>query len=135
VRYNPCIACLGGLGAIRSVKASHGTHQVPSNVDGAVRDEDVFVIGDEDEDEASEMHDREAAKAAGGIPPSSEVALAPKSDIGLEHRADSIPYDKAPDSDQGSPGRYDIRPDDTLLGISFSLGIDVSTTRKSLLSF
>lgn len=127
VRYNPCLACLGGLGAVGSEKVLHRKYQLPSNVDGAVRDEDVFVIGDEDEDEASEVHDREAAKPAGDIPPSSEVAQPPKSDISLEHRADSTLYDKAPDSKQGSPGKYDIRPDDTLLGISLRLGIDVST--------
>ena len=133
VRYNPCLACLGGLGAVSSEKVLHGKPQVPSNLDGAVRDEDVFVVGDEDEDddEAPEMHDGEAAKAAGEIPPPSEVAQPPKPDISLEHRADSIPSDKVPDDNQGSPGRYHIRPDDTLLGISLRLGIDVSTTYKS----
>ena len=133
MRYNPCLACLGGLGAVSSEKVLHGKLQVPSNLDGAVRDEDVFVVGDEDEDEdgAFETHDGEAAKAAGESPPPSEVAQPPKSDISLEHRADSIPSDKVPDNNQGSPGGYHIRPDDTLLGISLRLGIDVSTTYKS----
>jgi len=133
VRYNPCLACLGGLGAVSSEKVLHGKLQVPSNLDGAVRDEDVFVVGDEDEveDEASEMHGGEAAKAVGEVPPPFEVAQPQKPDISLEHRGDSIPSDKVPDSNQGSPGRYHIRPDDTLLGISLRLGIDVSTTYKS----
>jgi len=128
VRYNPCLACLG---AVSSEKVLHGKHQVPSNVDGAVRDEDVFVVGDEDEDEASEMHDGEDTKAPGDIPPPSEVAQPLKSDISLEHRADSLPSDEAPDNNQSSPGRYHIQPHDTLLGISLRLGIDVSTTYKS----
>ena len=46
----------------------HEKHQAPSDVDGAVRDGGVFVIGDEDEDGASERHGGEAAKASGEIP-------------------------------------------------------------------
>ena len=130
-RYNPCLACLGGLGAVGSEKMLRLKHQAQSNVDGAVRDEDVFVVGDEEDEEegTSEMREGEAAKAAGELPPS--VAQPPKSDMSLEHRVDPIPSDKVPDDNQGSPGRYHIRPDDTLLGISFRLGIDVSTTHKS----
>ncbi|KAG6854379.1 hypothetical protein C0991_007370 [Blastosporella zonata] len=46
-RYNPCLACLGGVGVVRSLGSTPrlGTG---SNLDGAVRDEDVFVLGDED---------------------------------------------------------------------------------------
>ncbi|KAH9987333.1 hypothetical protein BJV74DRAFT_755503, partial [Russula compacta] len=48
-RYDPCLACLSGIGALGSEKV-RGQHQVAPNVDGAVRDEDVFVVGEEDED-------------------------------------------------------------------------------------
>jgi hypothetical protein len=128
VRYNPCLACLGGVGAVRAEKVLRGQHQVAaSNVDGAVRDEDVFIVGDEDEDEASEMHDGQAAKTPGGIQPPSEVVKPLTPDISVKPSADPNQSDSTgPDSDQGSPGRYFIRPDDTLLGISLRLGIDVS---------
>jgi hypothetical protein len=115
VRYNPCLACLGGVAAVGSEKVTvpRGEHQVASsNVNGAVRDEDVFIVGDEDEDETSETHDGEAAETPGRIP---EVVEPPKPDISV-------------DGNQGGPGRYYIRPDDTLLGISLRLGVDVSAT-------
>ena len=130
VRYNPCLACLGGIGAVGSEKVLQGQHHAASNVDGAVRDEDVFVVGDEDEDEVSETHDGEATKAPGVRLPPSEVAEPLKPGITVGPCADPDGSDKAPDSDQGSPasGRYYIRPDDTLLGISLRLGVDVSAT-------
>ena len=86
-RYNPCLLCLGGMGAVdpgqvdRSV-AVRGQQQVALNVDGAVRDEDVFVVGDEDAEEqvpetsdrkAGQIHDRTA-------PPESELAR-PEHDV------------------------------------------------------
>ena len=62
-RYNPCLACLGGVGAVAS-KLSLVTPPVSGarspglalnsnsnlNIDGAVRDEDTFVLGDDDDD-------------------------------------------------------------------------------------
>lgn len=131
-RYNPCLACLGGVGAVGTKKLPvQGLGQYPpvtaSNVDGAVRDEDVFVVGDEDEDGASDTDDGEAAKAPGvaSLPPGP-----PEPDIQARPYAETDKPDEPtepPDSDQGSPGRYDIRPDDTLLGISLRLGVEVST--------
>jgi hypothetical protein len=127
VRYNPCLACLGGVGAVSAEKVQLGQHQVASsNVDGAVRDEDVFIVGDEDEDEASEMHDEQAAKTPNEIQPPFEVTKPLSPDISVKPSADPNQSDTDPNSNQGSPGRYYIRPDDTLLGISLRLGIDVS---------
>ena len=110
-----------------------------SNVDGAVRDEDVFVLGDEDEDGASsETDDEEAAKASGVTSPPFEGARAPEPDVQVRPYAEPDKPDEPTasepiDSNQGSPGRYHIRPDDTLLGISLRLGVEVSTTTTSLL--
>src|SRR5882757_8477764 len=75
-RYNPCLACLGGVGAVGTKKLQEQQYPMASNVDGAVRDEDVFVVGDEDEDGASsETDDGEAAKAPGvALPPSEGAA-------------------------------------------------------------
>jgi hypothetical protein len=53
-RYNPCLLCLGGMGVVdpRKVDRSLREQQQASlNVDGAVRDEDVFVVGEEDGEE------------------------------------------------------------------------------------
>ncbi len=130
-RYNPCLACLGGVGAV-GTKKLQGQHPVASNVDGAVRDEDVFVVGDEDEDGASETDDGEAAKA-GVAPPPFEGAGPPEPDVQvIRPYAGPDKPDEPTDGNQGSPGRYYIRPDDTLLGISFRLGVEVSTSITNL---
>jgi hypothetical protein len=136
-RYNPCLACLGGVGAVGTKKLQGQQHPTASNVDGAVRDEDVFVVGDEDEDGASETEtdDGEAAKASGVASPPSEAAGPPEPDVQVRPYAEPDKPDEPTeltDSNQGSPGRYYIRPDDTLLGISLRLGVEVSTTTTSL---
>jgi hypothetical protein len=129
-RYNPCLACLGGAGAVGTEKRQ-GQHPVVSNIDGAVRDEDVFVVGDEDEEDedgTTQIYDGEAATTPGIIPPPSKGAGPQQLDIKAGPYAGPDKRDEPTDSNQGSPGRYYIRPDDTLLGISLRLGIDVSAT-------
>ena len=118
------------MGAV-GTKKPQGQHPVASNVDGAVRDEDVFVVGDEDEDDdgASKIHDGEATQAPGMVSPPSEGTRPLQLDIGDNRPcADPDKRDEATDSNQGSAGTYYIRPDDTLLGISLRLGVDVSAT-------
>ena len=137
-RYDPCLACLGGIGAIESGKprgslVGRESHHVASNIDGAVRDEDVFVVGDEDEDEeVSEVYHGEARGSevpSATAPPNncpSEATGPPKSNVvcvDIIQKPDGEP----PDSNQTDPqGRYYIQPDDTLFGISLRLGVDVS---------
>jgi len=99
-----------------------GQQQVALNVDGAVRDEDVFIVGDEDaEDQAPGTSDREAVQTPGATaPPESELTRQPEHDVtGTQRWGSEEPLD----DNQARPGRYYIRPDDTLLGISLRLGI------------
>ena len=106
-----------------------GQHPVVSNVDGAVRDEDVFVVGDEDEDEASDTDGGEVAKASGVASPPSEGARPPEPDVQvIRPTAEANKPEEPTDGNQGSPGRYYIQPNDTLLGISLRLGVEVSTS-------
>ncbi|KAH8994966.1 hypothetical protein EDB92DRAFT_1848485 [Lactarius akahatsu] len=130
-RYNPCLLCLGGMGAVdprkvgRSLTA-RGQQAVAFNVDGAVRDEDVFVVGDEDSEEhVLETSDKEAVQFPSTTAPLNtlpiELTRQPGHDIAGAPRGDSK---ELPDGNQVSPGRYYIRPDDTLLGISLRLGIN-----------
>jgi hypothetical protein len=125
-RYNPCLACLGGVGAVGTEKLQ-GQHPVASNVDGAVRDEDVFVVGEEDEDEdvASKIYDGETVRAPGSDSSPSEGAPLQRDIRDNRPRTD---LDKPDEPTDSTPGRYYIRPDDTLLGISLRLGVDVSAT-------
>jgi hypothetical protein len=138
VRYNPCLACLGGVGAVGTEKRQ-GQHPVASNVDGAVRDEDVFVVGDEDDDEdasgTTRIYDGEAATTPGMVSSLSEGPGPQQLDIKVGPCADPDKRDDPTDSNQGSAGRYYIRPDDTLLGISLRLGVDVSATTGLPLPF
>lgn len=137
-RYNPCLACLGGIGAVGTEKRQ-GQHPVASNIDGAVRDEDVFVVGDEDDDEdtsgTTRIYDGEAATTPGIVSSPSESPGPQQLDITVGRCADPDKRDDPTDSNQGSAGRYYIRPDDTLLGISLRLGIDVSATMGLPLPF
>jgi hypothetical protein len=125
-RYNPCLACLGGVGAIESDKprGSLVGRESDNNVDGAVRDEDVFVVGDEDEDEeVSEVYHGEATGS-----PKSNVAC-----VDIIQKSDGEPPD-GNQTDTGQ-GRYYIQPDDTIFGISLRLGVDVSSYYRDLFAF
>jgi hypothetical protein len=102
--------------------------QASLNVDGAVRDEDVFVVGEEDGEEQTvetSLSDGEAVQIpATTAPPDAlptELTRHSELDVtGAPHGAS----EKPPDDNQSHPGRYYIRPDDTLLGISLRLGIN-----------
>jgi len=97
---------------------------VASNVDGAVRDEDVFVVGDEDDEEVPDVHDGEAVEVSGTTATPNDR---PTEAAGPPILSDDVHEpDEPPNAIQSDPGRYYIRPDDTLLGISLRLGVDVS---------
>ncbi|EIW57331.1 uncharacterized protein TRAVEDRAFT_105394, partial [Trametes versicolor FP-101664 SS1] len=58
-RYNPCLRCLAGVNAVKtrpsaaSSSQRHGDNAATrTNIDGSVRDEDIFVVEDEDESES-----------------------------------------------------------------------------------
>ncbi|KAI9461608.1 hypothetical protein BJY52DRAFT_187260 [Lactarius psammicola] len=137
-RYNPCLFCLGGMGAVDPQRvdgslAVCGQQQVALNLDGAVRDEDVFVVGDEDvEEQVSETSGREAAQIPSTTAPPNALPTEltrrqPEHDVTGTPRGGS---EEPPDGNRTSTGRYYIRPDDTLLGISLRLGINGRTLCK-----
>ncbi|KAH9945268.1 uncharacterized protein BXZ73DRAFT_96255 [Epithele typhae] len=149
-RYNPCLRCLDGVKAVNvsTSATSHweGAQSVRVNVDGSMRDEDVFIVDDGSDDD--EDYESDAEEEPGGGPgastPSPEVPRAP-----LQQHFDSVsPLSSRPGSLRsvqnppsicsasetdsigelksapGMPPRYFIHSDDTLLGISLKLGID-----------
>lgn len=105
-RYNPCLACLGGVQAIS--KGKQLQQIVPPdkiNIDGAVRDEDTFVLGDDDSDE--EGLDKESA-----VPP---------------------PYLEQPPTAEPSataPNEYYIQRNDSLTSIALRFGVSVRPPSK-----
>ena len=153
-RYNPCLRCLAGVKAVStgspSAGSGNGAH-TKVNVDGSFRDEDVFIIDDEDDDESDAEDERGSTRGQPKAsvlsavdkeaPPSSTPDYSPSVRSGPQ----SVKSEEAstPDAEMASrgdiqkapaqPPKYFIRPDDTLLGISLRLGIDVRR-RPSLCS-
>ena len=105
-----------------------GQQQAVLNVDGAVRDEDVFVVGEEEgEEQTPEASEGEAVQNPSmTIPPN---ALPSELTRRTELDVTGAPQGDSPDDNQAHPGRYYIQPDDTLLGISLRLGINVGVIR------
>lgn len=134
-RYDPCLACLGG---VRAVGSPRSAAEAPINIDAAVRDEDVYAIGDDEEED-----DLDAGEALAGSSGSSdglpapvtpppayptelptESSSSPASNQGVNPGQDNDTNEKLEDS---ASRRYYIRQDDTLLGIALRHGVDVRT--------
>ena len=75
-RYNPCLACLAGVGVVQA-SSSAGKRTVGAggsgvqpvrveNLDGGVKDRDLFVLGDDDEDDEDEGEDEEEGTSTDG---------------------------------------------------------------------
>ncbi|TFK72956.1 hypothetical protein BDN72DRAFT_762459 [Pluteus cervinus] len=102
-RYNPCLACLGGVNAVSS------SSRTIRNVDGGVTDADVFILDDEEEDDPE------------GATDDSTVAGRQKATVtGTDKQATP----KEAGHTQPGSGKYFINRLDTLQGIAFKLGVD-----------
>ncbi|KII89881.1 hypothetical protein PLICRDRAFT_108749 [Plicaturopsis crispa FD-325 SS-3] len=130
-RYDPCLACFGGAGTTarsggRSSVAPEIASAAPRNLDGAVRDEDTYVIGDddEDEDEPAGLH-----PSTEGPPPYSASAVdsftpAPDAPPTPSSSALESPALEGDASTQVSQVEYYIKSDDTLKGIALRFGVN-----------
>ncbi|KAG9224871.1 hypothetical protein CCMSSC00406_0001978 [Pleurotus cornucopiae] len=94
----------GGVDAVASNRS-----QRPNNITGAVRDEDTYVIGDDDEDPDSDP-DNDGHRRT---PPPVYQAQAPEDDP-----------DPVQATFAGNDSLYHIKHGDTLHGIAFKLGVD-----------
>lgn len=133
-RYDPCLACLGGVGVVglskgKSRLSDQGIHP---NLDGAVRDEDTFVLGDDDEDDNT----TENSSTQLPPPPPYSSTLEPvdpetgpsKFRAGEQSAATALPP---------SIPKYTIKHGDTLQGIALRFKVDVcksSMSRSHLLT-
>ena len=94
-RYNPCLQCLGGVSL---VSTAFKTGVSAKNIDGAVRDEDTYVIGDDDDDEV--LEDEANANEDEQREPQTLTA------------------------EPAGPARYYIKPNDTLRGIALRFAVE-----------
>ncbi|KAH8103706.1 hypothetical protein DFH11DRAFT_1734628 [Phellopilus nigrolimitatus] len=111
LRYDPCLACLAGVRAVAVAVQSRA--QPPSNLDGALRDADVFVLGDEEEEE--ENDDDEVRGAADAGPPRTPPPA---------YREPDAPAPPAPDAPAERPGTHRIQREDTLRGLALKYAVD-----------
>ena len=155
-RYNPCLVCLAGVGVIQASSSSKsrpggkpaGGVGVQSarveNLDGGVKDRDLFVLGDDD-DEDSDLDDdmnldgesngrcsRSAAPPPPDViqtnspllktpppPPVTAVGESPSTDI--TRTTPPLSDDQQPTK----PTLYRLRRGDTLMGIALRFRLDV----------
>lgn len=120
-RYDPCLACLGGVSAVspRTSQRPENPHSPKPgladrnyNLDGAVRDEDTFILGGDSDDDEQEKSIREhtldvdnsidtnppppyqPTPEAGSMPPSNwapnSVSSGPSGEV-VENNSGSVP--------------------------------------------
>ncbi|KAK0189656.1 hypothetical protein F5146DRAFT_633373 [Armillaria mellea] len=114
-RYNPCLACLGGVGVVGARMGRNKPELAPTNLDGAVRDEDMFVVGDDDDDDEDTT-----------LPPyteSSSVISASAGNAISDRKIDKLSSIDEKSSASGPP-KYYIKRTDTLQGIALRFGVD-----------
>ena len=110
------------------------------NINGEVRDQDTFILGD-DEDEGEDEENEEVESSAGdgaasisSPPPLYESIVDPWKEESPPHETATLTSDSFsqaeepsfPKPDNTRPYRYYINRSDTLQGLSLRFGIDVS---------
>jgi hypothetical protein len=136
-RYDPCLHCLGGV-AILAGKRSAGKHEklVPlKNVDGALMDEDAFVVGDDDDEENDlDENQLEVPMEYSGSDRNSNLPAQPSIEdptVNLSGSKADLPTEDPLDSEVSSPRQYHVQLKDTLQGIALRFGVSVSERRYS----
>lgn len=120
-RYDPCLACLGGVGAINAGSSRSMPGQNFVNVDGAVRDEDTFVLGDDEEDESADEGIRTSERRGSASSPSSCLPIVESPSTTQEPTEDTT----GPTTDPSPSSKYFIKPNDNLQGIALRFGVNV----------
>lgn len=135
-RYDPCLGCLAGVDAVgKRISSPLSANRDVKNIDGAVRDEDTYVVG-EDSDGNSEddlpppaysLDGGEAAQASGlRLPvPSSQPVSPPASGPTTGGSASEM---LDPVTSIG-PSKYFLNKRDTLQGLALRFGVDVGSQR------
>lgn len=123
--YNPCLSCLGGVGVVSS---AFPRNTLTAN-NNTVRDEDIFILGD-DEDDEDEAHGlasvpliSEPAPPAYPLASSSSSSLTSESILTAQISDASAGHAEViVTGEQYTPSRYYINSRDTLQGIALRYG-------------
>ncbi|KAG2140081.1 hypothetical protein DEU56DRAFT_735311 [Suillus clintonianus] len=125
--YNPCLSCLGGVNVVSSASA----RRICVANNSTVRDEDIFILGDEEEDEDEAHELASVSPISDPAPPSYSLAVSStpsltSESILLTQTSDASPghAEVAATGEQCIPSRYYINPRDTLQGISLRYGVN-----------
>ena len=137
--------CLGGVGIVTAratSKSGAAALAKPQNLDGGVHDEDVFTLGDADDDEddlESDVFHTERKTPSTPPPAYTELGEAPPDTPtpGIHGQDPANPADNPVDAVDVSaanpaPTEYYIQPKDTLVGIAFKFGVDVSLSSRAV---
>ncbi|KAG7087357.1 hypothetical protein E1B28_013330 [Marasmius oreades] len=127
-RYNPCLMCLAGVDAVGANINGKGNESQTAvrNIDGAVHDEDIFVLGDDDEEnddfQSLEIDGRSHILAAASSNASEVVCgnSSPQRDIQAEQEI----HTKMDNQTTRRQAQYHIKRGDTLQGIVFKFGVN-----------
>ncbi|KAG6861352.1 hypothetical protein C0995_001085 [Termitomyces sp. Mi166 len=128
-RYNPCLACLGGVGVVGSPTPDLSLGPgACSNLDGAVRDENTFVLGDEDDSDYEDEKEGDPTLVS-NADTSLFTQNTPRANIqgSLQERPTMLRTEEEgtrPDTLESSPLKYYITQTDTLQGIVLRFGLD-----------
>ncbi|KAJ3874022.1 hypothetical protein F5051DRAFT_462792 [Lentinula edodes] len=128
-RYNPCLACLGGVQAVGLRR--HGGRQQPFvppekiNINGAVRDEDTFVLGEDEDDEdlsgegtPPPPYPEQTSSKSSSPPAQADGQPTPQSISSAEITT------KLNSSNYHNSSQYYIQRGDTVHGIALCFGVD-----------
>lgn len=124
--YNPCLSCLGGVGVVSSAF----TRDIRTANNNTMRDEDVFILGDDEDDEDDAHELASVSLISEPAPPAyplasssssssltSELILTAQTSDASEGHAEVMVT-----GEQYIPSRYYINSRDTLQGIALRYG-------------
>jgi LysM repeat protein len=138
-RYNHCLACLSGVGLVRSSSATSAREKASiSNVDGAVRDEDAFIVGDADDGDEDDPLAEELPEHGSSGPRVIEQSEPSHTVVPLlENGITDSPTltTEQPTNSDAAPPKYYITRNDTLQGIALRYGLNVSIVLSISLCF